>query len=180
MYSFVTMKLTINAIIGLMILAAIFGCTKPKIKDSCENNVLEISPTDYNTDSAVIYIPSAFTPNGDGLNDLFRPFIGGLKLSKFEVCKGNKVLYRADDIEEWGVWDKKGWDGTDENGKQCKDGVYTYEIAGSNPTDGDFKICGEVSLITKEENKSCLCRYEDMLDPTRGFIRTSGDNCNNE
>lgn len=54
-----------------------------------------------------MYVPTAFTPNGDGNNDILRPILIGMKeLRYFKVYNrfGN-LLYSTTDIG-------KGWDGT--------------------------------------------------------------------
>lgn len=70
------------------------------------------------------YMPQAFTPNGDGLNDVFRvPNETHITLRDFAVYDrwGKRVFYseRPD----------KGWDGT-YNGKPCSPGAYVYLIRG--------------------------------------------------
>jgi len=56
---------------------------------------------------AGFYIPSAFTPNNDGRNDIFRPVLAGnIKNFEFRIYNrwGQLIFYSADV--------KKGWDGT--------------------------------------------------------------------
>ncbi|OFY66206.1 MAG: hypothetical protein A3H98_07720 [Bacteroidetes bacterium RIFCSPLOWO2_02_FULL_36_8] len=63
--------------------------------------------------------PSAFTPDGDGINDLF--FVKGLNLnSTLSIFDrwGVKLLEKPDYTNDW--------DGTDANGKPLTDGVYYY------------------------------------------------------
>lgn len=87
-----------------------------------------------------IYVPSAFTPNNDGKNDVFR--IAGLtfqKVIEFKVFNrwGEKV---------YDALDNRGWDGTF-GGTPCDMGNYNYLIRVVSP-DGylqDFK--GSVTLI---------------------------------
>jgi gliding motility-associated-like protein len=70
------------------------------------------------------YIPNAFTPNGDGLNDVFRPtYVGIQKLDYFRIFNrfGEKVFETA----EIG----KGWDGTYKGIKQPL-GNYVYVVRG--------------------------------------------------
>ncbi len=75
---------------------------------------MEISPKNYNQDSVIIFIPTAFSPEGDDLNESFRPFVFGLNINKFEVSKQKNVLYTESNIaENWN--DRNGWDGTDED-----------------------------------------------------------------
>jgi hypothetical protein len=163
------MKMGLKFTALLIVLFAVVSCKKAKIIDSCENNSAEISPSGYNKDSAIIFLPTAFSPNGDDLNDLFRPLISGIDVTSFKVCRRNKVIFTADD-------ENTKWDGTDQDDKKCIDGVYTYVIKGNNTTDGNFEIIGEISLIS--EGDLCIpCWFEDQIDPTAGFINPTGESC---
>ncbi len=68
-----------------------------------------------------LFIPSAFTPDGDGLNDVFQPIINNVSKYSFRVLNkfGQTVFYT----------DNPGlpWDGK-YNGKDALDGVYVYRI----------------------------------------------------
>jgi gliding motility-associated-like protein len=52
-----------------------------------------------------VYIPNAFTPNGDGLNDVFKPIIDApeLKLYEFIIMDrvGGEAFYSTDPTEVW-------------------------------------------------------------------------------
>ena len=80
--------------------------------------------TDTVTIFVIPYIPTAFTPNGDGLNDQF--FILGLppeNITKFNLQifdRWGQVVFSTTDIRE-------GWDGTFK-GAGCPDGVYPWVI----------------------------------------------------
>ena len=54
----------------------------------------------------VIYVPNAFTPNNDGLNDFLKPFMIGIKeLKYFKIFnRWGQLIYETSDP-------KKGWDG---------------------------------------------------------------------
>lgn len=75
-----------------------------------------------------IYVPNVFTPNGDGANDIFNLPFDGFKT--FHITITNR----------WGnvVWDRDRddtkplllWDGTDNGGSDCTDGVYFYLLNG--------------------------------------------------
>ena len=86
-------------------------------------------------------VPDAFTPNGDGLNDLFKPLLSG------NITRYNFAIYNR-----WGekVFEsstlRQGWDGKF-NGRRLNDGVFVwfceYQLAG-----GALKIeKGTVTLI---------------------------------
>jgi len=80
---------------------------------------------------AAIYVPSAFTPNNDGLNDLLLPKYAGMKeLKFFKVFNrwGQQVFYTTDM--------SKGWDGM-LNGKPQPTGSYVWVV---NAVDVDGKL----------------------------------------
>ena len=73
-----------------------------------------------------ILVPSAFTPNGDGLNDIYKPFTIGLnKLDYFSVySRWGELLYKTAIIGQ-------GWDGK-YNGKAQASGTYVYQTQGTD------------------------------------------------
>lgn len=87
-------------------------------------------------------MPTAFTPNGDGLNDFFRlaPKMKYQKLVQFSIFNrwGQKVFSTSDK--------NQGWDGTF-NGVQQDMGVYHYEIIIAHPDGADKIYKGDVTLI---------------------------------
>jgi gliding motility-associated-like protein len=88
------------------------------------------------------YIPTAFTPNGDGLNDLFR--MRGLKYQRivdFKVYnRWGEVVY------DYRTGDAQGWDGTFK-GQPADMGVYNYAIILAKPGHTDIVYKGDVTLI---------------------------------
>ncbi len=69
-----------------------------------------------------IYVPSAFSPNGDGLNDFFSPLLS----TDFEI-----EIFQFSVFDRWGqqvyryLNDSSGWDGNI-RGKEAPIGVYTW------------------------------------------------------
>ncbi|MEO7802700.1 MAG: gliding motility-associated C-terminal domain-containing protein [Ginsengibacter sp.] len=88
------------------------GCSRP----------FSVSVAEQNCN---IYLPNVFTPNGDGLNDVFRiPQAGVLRLKDFSIYDrwGNQVFYTTNGTAAW--------DGTFK-GKESPAGTYIYNITGS-------------------------------------------------
>jgi len=101
---------------------------------------LNITVTIINEPPAVV--PSAFTPNGDGLNDIFRlGNLGHQKLVEFSVYNrwGQLVFHNTTDP-------KKGWDGS-YNGVTLDMGVYNYIIILANAEGSNTIFKGDVTLI---------------------------------
>ncbi len=94
-----------------------------------------------------IYIPSSFTPNYDGLNDVFIPVFSpyGLDPKTYELevfDRWGHSLFYTKDVS-------KGWDGTVQNKgtEELKEEVYIYRIKYKD-TDGNvYKTMGHVSLL---------------------------------
>ncbi len=69
----------------------------------------------------LLYVPNAFTPNGDGMNDFFGAKGGNFKT--FELLIFNRwgeLIFEGDHIDDW-------WDGR-YKGEKVQDGVYVWKI----------------------------------------------------
>ncbi|MEO0641036.1 MAG: gliding motility-associated C-terminal domain-containing protein, partial [Bacteroidota bacterium] len=97
---------------------------------------LEIVP------DGVLYIPNAFTPNGDGLNDIFIPkaFLFGYKDYRLTVWnQWGQLIYSTTDPTE-------GWDGTF-NGRDSPGGGYLWEAEIIGPRDKIESFKGTITLL---------------------------------
>lgn len=82
---------------------------------SCDTLIIE--------DRLTVYVPNAFTPNKDGLNELFVPIIGGSRPATYYFAvfdRWGELIFESTKIGE-------GWDGTFKN-TQSPNGVYSYRI----------------------------------------------------
>ncbi len=88
-----------------------------------------------------IYVPAAFTPNGDGMNDVFRPFTVGIKkLAFFRVFnRWGGLMYQTETY-------MAGWDGN-KNGRQAAAGTYIWEARGTDYNNKTVFKKGTVLLI---------------------------------
>lgn len=70
----------------------------------------------------IMYIPSAFTPNGDGINDRFGVKAEGIKLFKMEIYnRWGELIFESDDITHL-------WDGTYKGKPITSTDVFVYQV----------------------------------------------------
>ncbi|MBC9913667.1 PKD domain-containing protein [Chitinophaga varians] len=88
-----------------------------------------------------IYIPNAFSPNGDGLNDVFRPIpVGMVQMDFFRVFdRWGKLMYDNTTY-------MKGWDGR-VNGQPAAVGTYVWVVQGRDINHKTVLRKGTVTLI---------------------------------
>ncbi len=87
-----------------------------------------------------VFPPNAFTPNGDGENDVF--VVKGTGISQYIIrifSRWGELVYEADDIEEH-------WDGN-YNGNPVPTGTYVYKINYRSMVDKDYEMQGSVTVI---------------------------------
>lgn len=110
-----------------------FGCTD----DTCK------IVTIY--DELLIYVPNAFTPDGDGINDVFLPIVNGVDPdpNKYDFM----IFNRWGELIHEGHSPTLGWDGT-HRGKEAKQDVYVWKIKLIDQLSGEQKVLyGHVSLL---------------------------------
>jgi gliding motility-associated-like protein len=90
-----------------------------------------------------IYVPNAFTPNADGLNDVFQP--KGFGITKYEMNiydRWGERVFHTSTFEE-------GWDGSfmGRGQKTCEEGSYTWLINCTSVFGKSHELKGHVTLI---------------------------------
>ena len=86
------------------------------------------------------FIPTAFSPNGNGQSAVFKVYGNGI--TKFEiiiVSRSGQIVYTSKNMNE-------GWDGSIK-GNQAPMGVYVYTIKYTNELNIERTITGHVTLI---------------------------------
>jgi len=88
------------------------------------------------------YVPNAFTPNGDGINDFFRPYL--TNFSEYQMLiydRWGEMVFETDNI-------LNSWDGKINNSPEIgTQDVYSYVIIVKDITSKKHKYIGRVALI---------------------------------
>jgi gliding motility-associated-like protein len=90
-----------------------------------------------------IFIPNAFTPNGDGTNDVFGVKGINIREVKMHIWNrwGDKIFITEDGISN-------PWDGSVQNSShQAKQDVYIYEAIVTDVFNKEHRYVGRVSLV---------------------------------
>jgi gliding motility-associated-like protein len=118
----------------------------------CSNqDTLTIFVNPYRCGESEIFIPNAFTPNGDGENDKMRVRGEDIKALYFAIYnRWGQVVYESSSVEMT-TDNSKGWDGTF-NGKELSPDVYVYYLRASCQEDNgvinnEFIKKGNITLI---------------------------------
>jgi gliding motility-associated-like protein len=90
-----------------------------------------------------LYVPNAFTPDGDQINDVFYPMGDGINPEHFEFIIFNRWGEIVFQTTQLGM----GWDGT-ENSLLSESDVYIWKIKARNIFDDTrYEETGHVTLI---------------------------------
>lgn len=89
------------------------------------------------------YIPNAFSPNGDGVNDVF--FNAGyvMNVASYNMTIFNRwgeKVFQNDNYQEF-------WNGLDKNGKPMPQGVYVYTVKVNTLSGKPYVFNGSVTLV---------------------------------
>lgn len=106
------------------------------VDPNCVVSVLELE------EGAKAFVPTAFTPNGDGLNDTFYPM--GLGLDEYELL----VYDRYNNLVFTSESGQKEWDGRNvKSNQKMPQGVYIWRLSIKDKTSGRKEYNGRVSLL---------------------------------
>lgn len=153
-----------------------FACDRddpdPNPYDGCCGN----TPVEFSipTSGAHVYVPNVFTPNADGINDLFLPlvnefvvFVNYMVISQ-DPDNGPPVLYQVQNVEIVDLWTDKAWDGRNAEGELHK-GKFTYEISFETTDDQTILVHGFGCSILCDDDASIFndlpeCYYPIQVD----------------
>ena len=128
-------KELINAIALIKLAAAKVHRKDKQIDSKVCNAIITASKEIIILPSYTVYIPNTFSPNNDGVNDLFYPV--GEGILEFKISIYNR----------WGNQIYTGSTNTPWSGEDFLDGKYAYVIEIINLRNTPFKYLGNVLLI---------------------------------
>ncbi|HLP10690.1 MAG TPA: PKD domain-containing protein [Flavobacteriales bacterium] len=94
----------------------------------------------YIIPETTIYIPNAFTPNGDGINDVFIPVVRDTRKYLLMIFdRWGEIIWQTDNPLQ-------GWDGTLKN-KRTKVDTYVYKVKYMDQKHVEHILVGHVTLV---------------------------------
>jgi gliding motility-associated-like protein len=90
-----------------------------------------------------VFIPNAFTPNGDGKNDIFRPYGKGYKLDGYEMLifdRWGKMIFQTNTFD-------KGWDGRVDGTLANINAVFMYKMVIRDLNNQEHRYRGTFTIL---------------------------------
>jgi gliding motility-associated-like protein len=87
-----------------------------------------------------VFVPGAFSPDGNGLNEKAHVYGGCIQDVKFRIFdRWGELVFESANIND-------GWDGMF-NGRRLPAGVFAWSLAGKFPDGSDLKKSGHITLV---------------------------------
>lgn len=155
-------------LVGLLFPALLAHSTRPaNAKRTSTTGCCGIQSVTWAYGQKQLFIPNVFTPNGDGFNDYFLPFINdrSLLVRDFTIltAQGNSVLFNKPSIDYSTLLSKAqyGWNGRRKDGT-CYQGLFKYRLQVET-------VAGTLESV---EGTAC-----SMLCPPKGQIVRTKEGC---
>lgn len=127
---------TISGHLCFYIEAIELDTNKYRIQGRSKSNIVCINKEPY------VYMPNAFSPNNDKINDVFKPSTRCISNNDYTFIiydRWGKTIYKTTILN-------KGWDGK-YNGIMVKGGVYCYLVQYKSNSNDYFEKCGYFTVI---------------------------------
>ena len=108
-------------------------------ENTCKDTLTKVVKVKSET---AIFIPNSFTPNGDGINDVFMPKGFGVNLQNYSFLVFNRwgeLIFQSNDI-------KNGWDGSFK-GELLPSGVYVWRIDYQDLNGNNYRNKGQINIL---------------------------------
>ncbi|MCH8903889.1 MAG: gliding motility-associated C-terminal domain-containing protein [Bacteroidetes bacterium] len=146
--------------IGIFILLLFINCNRIKFnRNCCQDGRLEVS-----VDSSVLALPNAFTPNGDGINDVLYILGNNLSSISFKIKDGMKTVFETTDINE-------GWDGSFKGRQKQKTYSFNLDAITTSGEELSLKgsVCALICVYSSTDISGCCFHAQwtnNSFDPT--------------
>ncbi len=92
-------------------------------------------------DSSSISLPNVFTPNNDGVNELYKPITRGISHLSARIFNRQQTLVHS--------WDRVNgsWDGHTTSGEACPEDVYIIVVEARGFDDKTYNLKGTITLL---------------------------------
>ena len=116
-------------------------CLVASASSNCADSICKVVEVE---DGLVVLVPNAFTPDGSGINDTFKPIVSGV----------DKRFYRFDIFDRWGQPlfstedPNAAWNGLFADGTEVPIGVYVWKLIAKDTYSGArIERIGHVTLV---------------------------------
>ena len=114
------------------------------ITENGETDDVPVATITVSISNSFLEMPNAFSPNGDGVNDIYKAKANHKSIIEFHAYIFNRWGQKIFDWTDI----NSGWDGT-WNGKQVKDGTYFVLVKAKGADGRKYNIKKDVNILRK-------------------------------
>ncbi len=173
------MKISLN-LIGIsvcLLLAA--ACKKGEedntVTQSCASAPFTITNESLMGDSLKLYNPTAFTPDGDGLNDRFLVIGEKLEVRNLRILRNGNLVWESDELNP--QWDGLGTDSTKASSGEFDFDGFAVTIVPDPSSQDTFPFSGKASLLSGDVviTNCSSCTFPDQYKEGEGLTRPTSE-----